>query len=124
MGWSGGFSRWFSRARLGAYAYVRSQFSPQPIDNPDQRIQQDIDIFTAGVGGEANNPARASDHLLLFGAVEAVVSVFSFGAILWRLSGPLTLGTLTVPRALFWVVIFYVLAATIIAFVIGRPLIR
>ena len=52
------------------------------------------------------------------------MSVFSFGTILWRLSGPLTLGTVTLPRALFWVVIFYVLAATIIAFVIGRPLIR
>ena len=52
------------------------------------------------------------------------MSVFSFGAILWRLSGPLTLGTITLPRALFWVVIVYVLAATIIAFVIGRPLIR
>jgi putative ATP-binding cassette transporter len=61
---------------------------------------------------------------LLFGAVEAVVSVFSFGAILWRLSGPLTLGTVTLPRALFWVVIFYVVAATMVAFVIGRPLIR
>src|SRR4029077_8849882 len=36
----------------------------------------------------------------------------------------LTLGSVTVPRALFWVVIFYVLAATIVAFVIGRPLIR
>jgi putative ATP-binding cassette transporter len=36
----------------------------------------------------------------------------------------LTLGTLTVPRALFWVVIVYVLAATVVAFVIGRPLIR
>jgi putative ATP-binding cassette transporter len=109
---------------LGDYAYFRSQFSRQPIDNPDQRIQQDIDIFTAGVGGEPNNPAHTSDRLLLFGAVEAVVSVFSFGHILWRLSGPLTLGTVTLPRALFWLVIGYVLAATVIAFVIGRPLIR
>jgi putative ATP-binding cassette transporter len=124
MRWRIWLSRRFIDDWLGEYAYFRSQFSRLPIDTPDQRIQQDIDIFTAGVGGEANNPARTSDHLLLFGAVEAMVSVFSFGAILWRLSGPLTLGTLTVPRALFWVVIFYVLAATIIAFVIGRPLIR
>jgi vitamin B12/bleomycin/antimicrobial peptide transport system ATP-binding/permease protein len=124
MRWRIWLSRRFIDDWLGEYAYFRSQFSRQPIDNPDQRIQQDIDVFTAGVGAEANNPARTSDHLLLFGAVEAVVSVFSFGAILWRLSGPLTLGTLTVPRALFWVVIVYVLAATVVAFVIGRPLIR
>ncbi|MFG1934793.1 ABC transporter ATP-binding protein/permease [Mycobacterium sp. NPDC048908] len=124
MRWRIWLSRRFIDDWLGDYAYFRSQFSRQPIDNPDQRIQQDIDVFTAGVGGEPNNPANTSDHLLLFGAVEAVVSVFSFGAILWRLSGPLTVGTVTLPRALFWVVIGYVLAATIVAFVIGRPLIR
>jgi len=39
-------------------------------------------------------------------------------------SGPLTLGGVTLPRALFWIVIAYVLVATIFAFVIGRPLIR
>ena len=43
---------------------------------------------------------------------------------MWHLSGPLTLGSMTIPRALFWIVIVYVLAATVIAFVIGRPLIR
>jgi len=124
MRWRIWLSHHFIDDWLGDYAYFRSQFSRQPIDNPDQRIQQDIDIFTAGVGGEPNNPAHPSDRLLLFGAVEAVVSVFSFGLILWNLSGPLTLGTVTLPRALFCVVIGYVLAATVIAFVIGRPLIR
>jgi putative ATP-binding cassette transporter len=124
MRWRIWLSERFIDDWLGDYAYFRSQFSRVPIDNPDQRIQQDIDIFTAGVGAEPNNPSRTSDHLLLFGAVEAVVSVFSFGVILWRLSGPLTLGALTMPRALFWIVIAYVLVATIFAFVIGRPLIR
>ena len=124
MRWRIWLSHRFIDDWLGDYAYFRSQFSRRPIDNPDQRIQQDIDIFTAGVGGEPNNPSHTSDRLLLFGAVEAVVSVFSFGLILWNLSGPLTLGTVTLPRALFWVVIGYVLAATVIAFVIGRPLIR
>ena len=124
MRWRIWLSRRFIDDWLDDYAYFRSQFSRRLIDNPDQRIQQDIDIFTAGVGGEPNNPSHTSDRLLLFGAVQSVVAVFSFGAILWRLSGPLTLGSVTVPRALFWVVIFYVLAATIVAFVIGRPLIR
>lgn len=124
MRWRIWLSHRFIDDWLDDYAYFRSQFSRRPIDNPDQRIQQDIDIFTAGVGGEPNNPAHTSDRLLLFGAVEAVVSVFSFGWILWNLSGPLTLGTVTLPRALFWIVIGYVLAATVVAFVIGRPLIR
>ncbi len=109
---------------LDDHAYFRRQFFRRPNDNPDQRIQQDIDIFTTGVGGQPNNPAYGSSSTLLFGAVAAVLSVVSFGAILWRLSGPLTLGGLTLPRALFWIVIAYVLAATVIAFVIGRPLIE
>lgn len=109
---------------LDDYAYYRRQFFRQPNDNPDQRIQQDIDIFTTGVGGQPNNPAYGSGNSLLFGAVGAVLSVIAFGAILWQLSGALTLGGITLPRALFWIVIVYVFAATVMAFVIGRPLIR
>lgn len=109
---------------LGDLAYYRARFAGRPIDNPDQRIQQDIDVFTAGVGGNTNNPIYNSSNTLLFGAVEAVLSVLSFGPILWRLSEPLTIGGLTLPRALFWIVLAYVLVATIVAFAIGRPLIR
>lgn len=36
---------------LAGRAYYRDLFIDKTIDNPDQRIQQDIDIFTAGVGG-------------------------------------------------------------------------
>jgi putative ATP-binding cassette transporter len=122
--WRIWLSRRFIDDWLTDFAYFRGQFSRQPIDNPDQRIQQDIDIFTAGVGGQPNNPANHSGDTLLFGAVEAVLSVFSFGAILWRLSGPLTLAGITIPKALFWIVIAYVFVVTVIAFVIGRPLIR
>ncbi|MGX9792059.1 ABC transporter ATP-binding protein/permease [Mycobacterium sp. MMS18-G62] len=124
MRWRIWLSRRFIDDWLGDFAYFRSQFSRQPIDNPDQRIQQDIDIFTANVGGQPNNPANHSGNTLLFGAVEAVLSVFSFGVILWRLSGPLTFAGITIPKALFWIVIAYVVVVTIVAFVIGRPLIR
>lgn len=124
MRWRIWLSRRFIDDWLGDFAYFRRQFSRRPIDNPDQRIQQDIDIFTAGFGGEPNNPSKDSSHMLLFGAVEALLLVFAFGAILWRLSGPLTLLGVTVPKALFWIVVVYVLVTTVIAFVIGRPLIR
>jgi putative ATP-binding cassette transporter len=108
---------------MAGHAYFRGQFAARPIDNPDQRIQQDIDIVTAGTG-EPNVPAHGSGGLLLFGAVESLLSVASFGVILWQLSGPLTVLSTTIPKALFWIVIVYVLAATVIAFWIGRPLIR
>ncbi|MCV7420067.1 ABC transporter ATP-binding protein/permease [Mycobacterium yunnanensis] len=108
---------------LGGYAYYRGQLISTPIDNPDQRIQQDVDVVTNGTG-EPNVPSHGSGNTLLFGAVESVLSVASFGVILWRLSGPLTVADVTLPRALFWIVIVYVLVATVLAFWIGRPLIR
>ncbi|MGH3562326.1 MAG: SbmA/BacA-like family transporter, partial [Mycobacterium sp.] len=94
------------------------------IDNPDQRIQQDIDVFTAGTGANPNAPVNGTGSTLLFGAVQAMVSVVSFAAILWNLSGTLTVFEVSVPRAMFWIVIVTVLIATVIAFWIGRPLIQ
>ncbi|KAA8968201.1 MAG: ABC transporter ATP-binding protein/permease [Mycobacterium sp.] len=109
---------------LAGQAYYRSRFIDNAIDNPDQRIQQDIDIFTTGAGGTTNVPSISTSDTLLFGAVNAVISVISFTAILWNLSGDLNVLGVAIPRAMFWIVIVYVLAATIITFWIGHPLIR
>ncbi|MCW2651135.1 MAG: multidrug transporter ATP-binding protein [Mycobacterium sp.] len=109
---------------LDGKAYYRGRFIDHTIDNPDQRIQQDIDIFTTGVGTGPNLPSYGTSSTLVFGAVESVVSVFSFAAILWHLSGALTIFGATIPKALFLVVIVYVLVATAVAFWIGHPLIR
>ncbi len=109
---------------LDQTAYYRGRFVSDIIDNPDQRIQQDIDIFTTGTGPETNTPTVGTSTTLLFGAVNSVVSAVAFTPILWNLSGPLTLFGVTVPKALFWCALLYVLFATVIAFWIGRPLIR
>lgn len=109
---------------LDGRAYYRSRFIDASIDNPDQRIQQDIDVFTAGMGAMPNQPAKGTGNTLLLGAVQSIVSVVSFAAILWNLSGTLTVGPIGVPRAMFWVVFAYVLIASMVAFWIGRPLIR
>jgi vitamin B12/bleomycin/antimicrobial peptide transport system ATP-binding/permease protein len=108
---------------LEGRAYYRGRFIDSTIDNPDQRIQQDIDVLTANVGATPNVPSNGTGSVLLFGAVNAMLSVVSFTAILWNLSGPLTLFGLTLPKAMFWIVIVYVLFATIVGFWIGRPLI-
>src|SRR6202035_3746029 len=76
---------------LDGRAYYRDLFIDNTIDNPDQRIQQDIDIFTANSGGTPNIPSNGTGSTLLFGAVNAVASVISFAAILWNLSGELNL---------------------------------
>jgi vitamin B12/bleomycin/antimicrobial peptide transport system ATP-binding/permease protein len=109
---------------LEGRAYYRARFIDEAVDNPDQRIQQDIDIFTAGIGGSANLPAFGTSSRLLFGAVNSVVSVVSFAAILWRLSGTLNILGIAIPKALFWVVLVHVLVSTVVAFWIGRPLVR
>ncbi|HEV7420083.1 MAG TPA: ABC transporter ATP-binding protein/permease [Mycobacterium sp.] len=113
---------------LDGRAYYRGRFlasfEGDPIDNPDQRIQQDVDVFTTGTGPETNTPTVGTSTTLLFGAVNSIVSVVAFTPILWNLSGPLTILGVTLPRALFWIALAYVFVTTIVAFWIGKPLIR
>ena len=45
---------------LDGRAYYRDLFIDNTIDNPDQRIQQDVDIFTAGAGGTPNIPSNGT----------------------------------------------------------------
>lgn len=107
---------------LDDQAYYRGRFVNDRVDNPDQRIQLDIDTFT-GSTGDVNSPSIDTSSTLLFGAISAMVSVVSFTPILWNLSGPLTLFGITLGHALFWIVWLYVIVATVIAFWIGRPLV-
>ncbi len=109
---------------LDGDAYYRGRFIDHPIDNSDQRIQQDIDIFTTGTGPETNTPTVGTAQTLVFGSVFAIVSVVEFTPILWSLAGPLTIFGVTVPKALFWMALVYVFFTTVVAFWIGRPLIR
>ena len=99
--------RWFD-----GQAYYRSQFVLANADNPDQRIQQDVDSFVS------------SSLALSMGLLSSVVSLFAFTLILWGLSGPLLLLGREIPRAMVFVVYLYVIVATVFAMRIGRPLIR
>ena len=109
---------------LSDHAYYRNRFTDANTDNPDQRIQQDIDVFTTGVGGSPNSPTIGTGSVLVFGAISSVCTVVAFIPILWRLSGPLTFFGVTLDHALFWIAFVYVFLATAVAIWIGRPLIR
>ncbi|MDN0076787.1 ABC transporter ATP-binding protein/permease [Crenobacter sp. SG2303] len=100
-------SRW-----LDKQAYHRSQYLSDVGDNPDQRIQQDIASYVS------------SSLSLSMGVVNAMVSTFAYTLILWGLSGELHLFGLVIPRGMVFLVYVYVLIGTVIAFKIGRPLIR
>jgi putative ATP-binding cassette transporter len=96
---------------LGHQAYYRSQYVAESADNPDQRIQQDVEIFVA------------KSISLSMGLLDAVVSLFAFTIILWSLSGMLALFGWEIPRAMVFMVYLYVIIATVFALKIGRPLI-
>ncbi|BCJ07958.1 putative ABC transporter, ATP-binding protein [Pseudomonas sp. RtIB026] len=93
-------------------AYYRGQFLAEPVDNPDQRIELDVNAFVSG------------SVSLALGAVSALVSLVAFTGILWGLSAPLEVAGVEVPRAMVFAVYVYVLVATWIAFRLGQPLIR
>lgn len=97
---------------LDKQGYYRSQFVPEHIDNPDQRIQEDVNSFVT------------NSLTLSMGLLNAVVSLFAFTIILWNLSGSLVLFDWEIPRAMVFMVYLYVVIATVFAIKIGRPLIR
>lgn len=96
---------------LAGRAYYRSQFTATPVGNPDQRIQEDVESL----------PSDSAK--LAFGAVNALISLFSFIVILWDLSGPLSLMGVTLPRAATFIILAYVAVSSALAFRIGKPLI-
>lgn len=84
-------------------------------DNPDQRIQEDMQLFTSAT------------MTLSMGLLNAVVTLVSFVGILWGLSGTtefsLSGATYQVAGAMVWLAVAYCVVGTIITHYIGRPLI-
>jgi vitamin B12/bleomycin/antimicrobial peptide transport system ATP-binding/permease protein len=85
-------------------------------DNPDQRIQEDIKLFTS------------YSITLSMGLLNSVVTLVSFVGILWALSGPFgfTLGgtTYSIPGFMVWMAVLYCVVGSVITHYIGRPQIR
>ena len=79
-------------------------------DNPDQRIAEDVDTVT--------------DNSLSFatGIISNVVTIISYGGLLWALSGPLALFGIDIPGYLFWSALLYAILITWISHLVGRPL--
>ncbi|MCI7354391.1 MAG: ABC transporter ATP-binding protein/permease [[Actinobacillus] rossii] len=93
-------------------AYYKSQYVYNQLDNPDQRIQQDVKSFVS------------SSLSFATGVISSAVSIVAFTQILWTLSGPMTVAGITIPHAMVYFVFIYVLVSSVIAFKIGRPLIH
>ena len=118
-------ARWLSRhtfyrMELGRYAGVSRQALtteglPEPgqraPDNPDQRLQEDINLFTTQTVG------------LTMGFLNAVVTLASFVGILWNLSGSFAWHGVTIPGFMVWMAVIYCALGSVITHFIGRPLI-
>ena len=74
---------WLTRQYLGDWldrqVYYRLELENHGTDNPDQRIAEDLRLFTDGTLN------------LALGLLTSVVTLVSFVAILWSVSGPLSL---------------------------------
>ena len=101
---------------IGERTYYRLQLTDRGTDNPDQRIADDL----AGFCDKTLN--------LTLGLMSAVVTLVSFVAILWALSGTLSFAfngsQIAIPGYMVWVALVYAIAGTILAHLIGRPLIE
>ena len=112
--------RWLTdrylRAWLSDDAYYRMQLQATETDNPDQRIAEDVQLL-------------ASHTLGLFtGGLRATVTLVTFVAILWGLSGSLDVAvgefTIRLPGYMVWVAILYAILGTWVTDWLGRPLVR
>jgi vitamin B12/bleomycin/antimicrobial peptide transport system ATP-binding/permease protein len=92
-------------------AYYRMQLLDHGTDNPDQRIAEDLNLF---VGNTLS---------LSLGLLSAVVTLVSFVAILWTLSGVLEVAGFTIPGYMVWFALVYAVVGSVLTHLIGKPLI-
>ncbi|KQW41688.1 MULTISPECIES: ABC transporter ATP-binding protein/permease [Pseudomonas] len=110
--------RWATRNMLdqwlGSQRYQKLKQTETDVDNPDQRIAEDIDLFIV------------KSLKLSLGLLTSVVSLFSFLHILWQASSlvsvPFNDQSIVIPGLLVWVALVYALAGTGLAFWLGRAL--
>ncbi len=90
--------------------------APSTPDNPDQRIQEDINLFTS------------YSISLSMGLLNAVVTLVSFVGILWSLSGAFAFSingaSYSIPGFMVWMAVLYCALGSIATHYIGRPQIR
>src|SRR5262249_34350071 len=112
--------RWLTDRYLGSWladrAYYRMQLIGGVADNPDQRISEDTRLFVA------RTPTPS------LGLLSAIVTLASFVAILWRLSGSITIPLgphgVAVAGYMVWVALGYAILGTWLTAKIGRPLVQ
>ena len=100
---------------LGNKLFYTLQLAGDGTDNPDQRIADDLRILTD------------TSLVLFIGLLRAVVTVISFTAILWSLSGPLSFAIgetlIAIPGYLVWTALVYAVGGSWLTQRIGLRLV-
>ncbi len=106
---------WMVRRYMGDWiahrSFLRLQLENRSSTDPDQRITEDMGIFAG----------QTLD--LVVGVLDATVSLASFTAVLWSLSGSLAVAGVEVPGYMVFAVFGYSIAASVVTHLIGSPLI-
>ena len=101
---------------LDGHVHYRMQleFGGQTLgsENPEQRIQEDLDLVTDNA------------LTLTIGLISNIVTIVSYGGLLWSLSGVLVLFGVHVPGSLLIAVLVYAAIATWLTHLTGRKLAR
>ena len=111
--------RWLSNHafyRLELARFTQAANTQTNPDNPDQRIQEDINQFTTYTVS------------LSMGLLNAVVTLASFVGILWGLSGGFAFqfqgSEYNIPGFMVWMALLYCVAGSVLTHYIGRPQIK
>jgi putative ATP-binding cassette transporter len=100
---------------MSALAYCQIELHRKGIDNPDQRIAEDVREYVASALG------------LSLSLLSALATLASFSAILWNLSGhwefDLDGRHFHIPGLMMWVALAYAALAIWITHLVGRPLV-
>jgi vitamin B12/bleomycin/antimicrobial peptide transport system ATP-binding/permease protein len=102
-------SRWLARGAYYRLSLAAAKGSA--VDNPDQRIADDIPDFVQGA------------LTLSMSLLSNIVTLFSFIGVLWFIAPPLKLGAVIVPGYLVWTALVYSIVGTAFVHLIGRRLI-
>jgi len=108
--------RWLSGQAFYRMELARFAGKDTAPDNPDQRIQEDLSLFTSYTVS------------LTMGILNAVVTLFSFVGILWSLSGGFFFSfggnDYELHGYMVWAAVGYCIVGSVLTYYIGRPQIR
>lgn len=113
--WRRGVTADYVERWVNERAYPQVQLYRDAVDNPDQRVAEDVRDFAASALG------------LSLSLLAAVATLVSFGGLLWKLSGrwalPVDSTHLHIPGFLLWVALLYAALSTWLTHVVGRRLV-